>query len=96
MRDVTIIEEFKRVQNLISYIAQQFRLALTGESLQNETIKKILIDKGITTEEDFTKALGEVIQKHNSKPAPAEEEKKPEIATPTPDQVNAVEQSKLQ
>lgn len=96
MRDNTIHQYFTNVVNYIKQVEQSARLGITGEAVRGQSLQQLLIKKGLITEAELTEAIGEVIRKANEakpeEPKP-DEAPKVELATPTPEQVIAVEKS---
>ncbi len=98
MRDVTILSQFEEIRRATNAIAYHMQLGFSGEALFDETLKALLIKKGIITEEEFKETLGEKIKEVNAKDAEAAAAKSEtsELVTPTPAEVAKVEDSKTE
>jgi hypothetical protein len=92
MRDETVYALFNQLKNVIESMQVGISTALTGEAIQNEALKNILMKKELLTEEEWVKTIGEVIQKFNNKSI--EQEQKSELIKPSVDEVAKVEASK--
>jgi|SRR5579864_2504167 len=92
MRDTTLWGHLQTLGSYIQQVEQSARLGITGEAVRNAALQALMIKKGLITEAELTEAIGEVIKKANE-PKPAEEAPKVELATPSPEQVQAVEKS---
>ena len=98
MRDSQIIGQFQELQRQQNAIAYHMQLGFSGEALFDETLKALLIKKGLITEEEFKEALGEKIKEVNAKEAEAAakaaEEEKTKLVAPSPAEVAKVEETK--
>ena len=94
MRDATIIAQFEEIRRATNAIAYHLQLGFSGEALFDETLKALLIKKGIITEDEFKEALGEKIKEVNVKDAEAAKDQVQELVTPTSAEVAKVEDSK--
>jgi len=92
VRDDTIYAMFNQLKSVLESMQLGISTALTGEVIQNEALKSILMQKGLLTEEEWVKTVGEVIQKFNNKTA--DQEQKPELIKPSVEEVAKVEASK--
>lgn len=87
MKESTIIGTFNALDQKIQQVYNSIRLAVSGESLRNQALQELLMEKGLITEVELNKKIGEVIQKINTQEAPATAEApKVEIIAPTPEQ----------
>ena len=104
MRDSTVIEGFKSLEQRLGQIVQfiqnlqqAIRLDSTGKEIRLLGLQQLLIKKGIITEAEMTEQTGLVIQEMQKQ---AEEEAKkaatPEIVVPTAEQVQQVEATKTE
>jgi hypothetical protein len=93
MRDTTIHGYLQNLVRYIQQVEQSARLGITGESVRAQAFQQLLIKKGLITEAELTTEIGEVIRKANE-PKPeehkAEEAPKVELTTPTPEQINII------
>jgi hypothetical protein len=92
MRDATVYGHLQGLLKYIQQIEQSVRLGLTGEVVRAESLQRLLIKKGIITEQELTEEIGNIIKEVN-KPKSEEQAPKPELTVPTPEQVQAVEKS---
>jgi hypothetical protein len=90
VRDGEIYSLFNQLKNALESMQVGVSTALTGEAIQNEALKSILIKKELLTEEEWVKTIGEVIQKFNNKTT----DQKSELIKPSVDEVAKVEASK--
>jgi len=99
MRDATIIVQFEELRRAINAIAYHMQLSSSGNALFEETLKSLLMKKGIITETEFKEALSDKIREVNTKDAEATkvEEQKPAetLVVPTPEEVVKVEETKV-
>jgi len=101
MRDQTIIEGFKsleqRLQQVVQFVQnlqQAVRLDSTSKEIRLLSIQQLLIKKGILTEAEITEQTGEVIKQMQKE---AEEQAaKAKIVPATPEQVQQVEATKTE
>jgi flagellar hook-basal body complex protein FliE len=94
MRDATIINEFGELRRSHNALAYHMQLGFSGEALFDETMKALLIKKGIITEEEFKEALGEKIREVNAKEEEAAKAQEKELIKPTQDEVSKIEDTK--
>jgi len=101
MRDAETYRLFNACMDFAKRVAGSLQAAITGESIQNQAFKNLLLEKGLITEEEFTKAVGKVIEDINSgkmeekiKKEIEEKQKKTELLKPTQTEVNTVENTK--
>src|SRR5271157_3340061 len=99
MRDETVYglaqqlkNEINQIVQFIQNLQQAIRLDSTGKELRILSLQKLLVKKGIITEEEMTAEVGETIKQMQKE---AEEQavkaKAPEIIPATPEQVQKVE-----
>ena len=93
MRDDVVYGMVNELRKMITQTNISVRTALTGEALQNEALKRVLIKKNLLTETEWTQIVGEVIQELNAQPDP---EVKKELVTPTATDVANVEATKIE
>jgi len=101
MRDQTIIEGFKsleqRLQQVVQFVQnlqQAVRLDSTSKEIRLLSIQQLLIKKGILTEAEITEQTGEVVKQMQKE---AEEQAaKAKIVPATPEQVQQVEATKTE
>lgn len=87
MKEVTIITAFRDLANRIQQVYDSLRMAISGESLRNQALQELLMEKGVITEAELNTKMGDVIKKINAKePEIKVEEAKPELIVPTPEQ----------
>lgn len=100
MRDASIINQFSELQRQQNAIAYHMQLGFSGEALFDETMKKLLIKKGLITEDEFKAELGETIKEINAREAEAAakaaEAEKKTLVTPSPAEVAKVEETKAE
>lgn len=101
MKEATIIGNFQQLYQMLARLEQSLRLGVTGESIRNQALQNALTKKGIITDADITTEIGLVIaeaQKQEAEAAKAKEEEnaKPTLVTPTPQEVQAVEKGTLE
>lgn len=98
MRDQTIIEGFKSLEQRLGQVVQfvqnfqqAVRLDSTGKEIRLLALQQLLIKKGLITEAEMTEQSGEIIKQMQKE---AEEQAKkaaaPEIVVPTADQIQQV------
>lgn len=99
MRDQSIIQGFEALERSfkqdINRLAQVFDLYLSMEALNNQAVKRILVSKGIITQEEWVAEV-DAVRKEAEAAAMKEKEaavEKPQIILPTDQQVAAVENS---
>lgn len=90
MRESIIIQKFQALEKFITSVAYHMQLGFSGSALHEETLKNLLIKKGIISEVEFKEQLGEEIKKVNDAEAKRQQEeedkKKTELVKPTPDE----------
>lgn len=96
MRDSTVYAQFEEIRRATNAIAYHMQLGFSGEALFDETLKALLIKKGVFTEDEFKETLGEKIKEVNARDEKAAAEQKQELVTPTPAEVAKVEDSKTE
>lgn len=96
MRDVTLFTKFDELTRQQNAIAYHMQLGFSGEALFDETIKALLIKKGLFTEEEFKETLGEKIREINAKDAERAKAEAEKIIVPTPAEVAQVEGTKVE
>jgi len=94
MQEATIIGTFNRLLRTQEQIKYHMQLGFSGNALELETIKAILMEKGLTTETEFRDELGKQIKKVNDMESKKIEEEKKKLAKPTPEQAAVIEGSK--
>ena len=94
MREVSIINGFKNIQNLIALVEDNMKTALAGEMMMQQAMRITLVKKGIFTDKELADALSEVIESNNKAAKEAQEKKAKGIIKPTVEQSAKVEATK--
>jgi len=91
MKETTLYGILDRLDKKVNIVDQRASLGVTSEAIRNQAMYKLLVKKGLLTEQEFTEEVGQIIKEMNQ--PKQEEAPKVEIATPTTEQVAAVEKS---
>lgn len=92
MKETTLYGILQKLDQKINVIEQRSSLGVTSEAIRNQAIYKLLIKKGLLTEQEFTTEVGEIIREMNQS-NPEAETPKVELTTPTVEQVAEVQKS---
>ncbi len=84
-------QKIGQIVQFVSNLQQAVRLDSTGKEIRLLGIQRLLVAKGIITEAELTEESGKVIKEMQEQAeAAAKEAAKPEIVTPTTEQVQQV------
>lgn len=96
-----VYQQMQALKKELSIILNSLHLQLSGEAVRSQALEKILLDKGVFTEEELRKKMTSVIEELNStnnKKAETgsvdEEKEKPELIKPTTEEVAEIEKQK--
>jgi len=96
MKETHLHVILQKLEHKINVVEQRSSLGVTSEAIRNQALYKLLVKKGLLTEQEFIAEVGDVIKEmNNPKPeeAKVEEAPKPEIIAPSAEQIQTVEQS---
>ena len=98
MRESVIIGKFNQLDAAINQLMHYMQLGFSGNALHEETLKSLLMEKGIFTETEYKDALSAKIQEINNtqkeEVEKAKETSKTELIKPSADDTKTIEDSK--